>query len=71
VPLGRPPAADRTRMGTGRPDSAAHRGFVWGDVFEWVAGSARPWPGYGASVPGSLDRLPPAGSQGVLRGASG
>ncbi len=48
---------------------AVSRGFVWGDVFEWVAGSARPWPGYGTS-PGSLDRMPAPGSQGVLRGAS-
>ncbi len=49
--------------------TARHRGFIWGDVFEWVGGTARPWPGHAVS-PGSLDRLPPAGSQGVLRGAS-
>jgi formylglycine-generating enzyme required for sulfatase activity len=49
--------------------SATSRGFVWGDVFEWVAGSARPWPGYRTS-PGSLDPMPTHGSQGVLRGAS-
>lgn len=49
--------------------SARHRGFVWGDVFEWVAGSARPWPGH-AQTPGSLDRMPPPRTQGVLRGAS-
>jgi gamma-glutamyl hercynylcysteine S-oxide synthase len=23
----------------------ASRGFVWGDVSEWTAGRARPWPG--------------------------
>ncbi len=45
------------------------RGFAWGDVFEWVAGSARPWPGFEAGA-GALDRMPPPGSQGVLRGAS-
>ncbi len=45
------------------------RGFVWGDVFEWTAGSARAWPGH-AATPGSLDRLPVPGTQGVLRGAS-
>jgi gamma-glutamyl hercynylcysteine S-oxide synthase len=45
------------------------RGFAWGDVFEWVAGSARAWPGHHAS-PGTLDALPPPGTQGVLRGAS-
>jgi formylglycine-generating enzyme required for sulfatase activity len=51
--------------------TARHRGFVWGDVFEWVTGSARGWPGHGATpLPGSLDRLPPPGTQGVLRGAS-
>lgn len=50
--------------------TAASRGFVWGDVFEWVAGSARAWPGAGAPAPGSLDVIPPPGTQGVLRGAS-
>jgi gamma-glutamyl hercynylcysteine S-oxide synthase len=45
------------------------RGLVWGDVFEWVAGSARGWPGHRA-VPGTLDAIPAPGSQGVLRGAS-
>ncbi len=45
------------------------RGFVWGDVFEWVAGSARPWPGH-AATPGTLDPMPPPRTQGVLRGAS-
>ncbi len=49
--------------------SASARGFVWGDVFEWVAGSARGWPGHPGG-PGSLDRLPPPGTMGVLRGAS-
>jgi formylglycine-generating enzyme required for sulfatase activity len=47
------------------------RGFVWGDVFEWVAGSARAWPGGGAPPPGSLDAPPDDGARlGVLRGAS-
>lgn len=48
----------------------ASRGFAWGDVFEWVAGSARPWPGHDGPRPGSLDALPPPGTHGVLRGAS-
>lgn len=48
---------------------AGSRGFVWGDVFEWVAGSARGWPG-GSAGPGALDALPAPGTQGVLRGAS-
>ena len=50
--------------------TAASRGFVWGDIFEWVAGSARVWPGAGEPSPGSLDTIPPAGTQGVLRGGS-
>jgi formylglycine-generating enzyme required for sulfatase activity len=54
--------------------TGAGRGFVWGDVFEWVAGSARAWPGAGAAPPGTLDACPPAGtadlSRGILRGAS-
>lgn len=50
--------------------TAASRGFVWGDVFEWVAGSARAWPDAGAAGPACLDRIPPAGTMGVLRGAS-
>ena len=62
--------------------TAASRGFVWGDVFEWVAGSARAWPGAGGSPPGCPDPMPPPGcldllpapgmpaTQGVLRGAS-
>ena len=49
---------------------AAQQGLVWGDAFEWVAGSARPWPDAGAVAPGELDAPPPTGSQGVLRGAS-
>ena len=48
---------------------AAGRGFVWGDVFEWVAGSARAWPGAGDAAPGTLD-APPRPGEGVLRGAS-
>ena len=47
----------------------AGRGFVWGDVFEWVAGSACGWPGAGAPAPGCLDATTPAGF-GVLRGGS-
>jgi formylglycine-generating enzyme required for sulfatase activity len=50
--------------------TAASRGFVWGDVFEWVAGSARAWPEAGAAGPGCLDPIPPPGTMGVLRGAS-
>jgi formylglycine-generating enzyme required for sulfatase activity len=52
---------------------AASRGLVWGDVFEWVAGSARAWPGAGPAEAGCLDRIPAPGTepvQGVLRGSS-
>ena len=41
---------------------AAGRGFAWGEVLEWVAGSARAYPG---------GPPPPAGSERVLRGATG
>jgi iron(II)-dependent oxidoreductase len=60
VPLGRPPAADRARVGAAAL-SLQGRGFVWGDVFEWVAGSARPWPGQ-AGFAGSGDPFPAPGS---------
>ncbi|MDE2081566.1 MAG: SUMF1/EgtB/PvdO family nonheme iron enzyme [Burkholderiales bacterium] len=54
--------------------AGAGRGFVRGDVFEWVLGSARAWPGAAAPGPGALDEVPapgPApGAPGVLRGAS-
>ncbi len=53
--------------------TAGSRGFVWGDLLEWVAGSARPWPGH-VPVAGDFDPLPlplpGTGSHGVLRGAS-
>lgn len=41
--------------------AATGRGFVWGDVWEWVAGSARSLPGHDGSAP--------SGAR-VLRGAS-
>jgi formylglycine-generating enzyme required for sulfatase activity len=54
--------------------TGAGRGFIWGDVHEWVAGSARAWPGAGAAPPGTLDACPPAGTtdrtRGILRGAA-
>ncbi len=46
------------------------QGFVWGDVFEWVAGSARAWPGAGAPPAAALDAMPAGTGFGVLRGAS-
>ena len=49
--------------------TGAARGFVWGEVFEWVGGSARAWPGGPAQLPGFAP-APPLGSCGVLRGAS-
>ena len=47
----------------------AGRGFGWGEVFEWVAGSARGWPGHAAGAC-ALDPLPSPGACGVLRGGS-
>jgi gamma-glutamyl hercynylcysteine S-oxide synthase len=49
--------------------SGASRGFAWGDVFEWVAGSARGWPGHPGGLPGFAP-LPEPGRFGVLRGGS-
>ncbi len=49
---------------------AAGRGFAWGDVREWVAGSARPWPGAGPMPPAERDPLPAVPGVGVQRGAS-
>ncbi|MCY7315387.1 MAG: SUMF1/EgtB/PvdO family nonheme iron enzyme [Rubrivivax sp.] len=50
--------------------TAASRGFVWGDVLDWVAGSARARPGASwpippgtwdtlSAPPGTIDALPP------------
>ena len=49
--------------------TATSRGFVWGDVFEWVAGSARAWPDAPPVAPGCLDAVP-AWPAGVLRSGS-
>ncbi|MEK8050251.1 SUMF1/EgtB/PvdO family nonheme iron enzyme [Ideonella sp. DXS22W] len=43
--------------------TAVRRGFVWGELLEWTAGSARAWPG----APASLAIAP---GQRVLRGAT-
>ncbi len=47
----------------------ASRGFAFGDVFEWVGGSARHWSG-DESTPAGFSPPPPPGTMGVLRGAS-
>jgi ergothioneine biosynthesis protein EgtB len=47
----------------------AARGFVWGDVWEWAAGSARAWPGH-TEGPARIDSVPPARTHRTLRGAS-
>jgi iron(II)-dependent oxidoreductase len=53
--------------------AASARGFVWGEVLEWMADPAAPYPG-AQDGPAALDALPAAGSDGagwrVLRGAS-
>ncbi len=48
--------------------SAAGRGFVWGDVLEWVSDRAALWPGR-RPAPGEDEDLAVAGRR-VLRGAS-
>ncbi len=53
--------------------TAVRRGFAWGDVLEWVAGSARLFPGAEAAPPpGTLDVIEAASglTPGVLRGCS-
>jgi len=47
---------------------ASARGFTWGDAVEWVAGSARRYPG-AQDGPAALDALQPDTTR-VLRGAS-
>lgn len=52
---------------------AASRGFRWGDVWEWTAGTVRPWPGF-AAAPWTRytdwEAQPAFGRARVLRGAS-
>ena len=53
--------------------TAARRGFRWGEVHEWTAGTLRPWPGYRRdpwSAGGDFDPEPAFGQARVLRGAS-
>ncbi|RZI65849.1 SUMF1/EgtB/PvdO family nonheme iron enzyme [Variovorax guangxiensis] len=53
--------------------AGAHRGFHWGSVHEWTAGTLRPWPGYRVdpwSAGGVFDPAPAFGEARVLRGAS-
>jgi formylglycine-generating enzyme required for sulfatase activity len=49
--------------------TASARGFSWGDVQEWVAGSAR-WFGGQAGGPAALDAWPVASAVRVVRAAS-
>jgi ergothioneine biosynthesis protein EgtB len=52
---------------------AARRGFRWGDVREWTAGTLRPWAGYQPAAwaeKAELDAQPFFGAARVLRGAS-
>jgi ergothioneine biosynthesis protein EgtB len=48
------------------------RGFRWGEVREWMAGTLRPYPGFEAAAPGQPrdDLAADAGTRRVLRGAS-
>jgi formylglycine-generating enzyme required for sulfatase activity len=52
---------------------AARRGFRWGEVQEWTAGTLRPWTGFmpdAWTVQAELDAQPVFGQARVLRGAS-
>ena len=35
--------------------TAESRGYVWGELLEWVAGGARAWPGAGVVPPGHME----------------
>ncbi|MDA7417180.1 SUMF1/EgtB/PvdO family nonheme iron enzyme [Xenophilus arseniciresistens] len=53
--------------------TAARRGFIWGEVQEWVANRLQPWPGFAPdpwSAGTALDPQPAWGRARVLRGAS-
>jgi iron(II)-dependent oxidoreductase len=53
--------------------AAAGRGFRWGDVREWTAGTLRPWPGFVAdawTLGTDLEAAPNFGVAKVQRGAS-
>jgi len=52
---------------------AGRRGFRWGEVQEWTAGTLRPWPGFRAdpwSAGSEFEAQPAFGQARVLRGAS-
>lgn len=52
---------------------AGRRGFRWGDVKEWMAGSLRPWPGFQPDAwtqGGDFDATPLFGQARVQRGSS-
>jgi iron(II)-dependent oxidoreductase len=50
--------------------TAATRGFVWGDVHEWMLGSARPYPGGQVRPVSGFAPYRADGGQRVLRGSS-
>lgn len=50
--------------------TAVSRGFVWGDVWEWAAGTARAWPNADTGFPAGFSPVPPETPKRVLRGAS-
>lgn len=53
--------------------AGARRGFRWGEVREWTAGTLRPWPGFqpdGWAASAGMDAQAAFGLARVLRGAS-
>lgn len=53
--------------------AASRRGFRWGEVHEWTAGTLRPWPGFAPdnwTSQGDLAAAPVFGQARVRRGAS-
>ena len=73
MPLGGPPARHRGRVGDRRARARRSRGFRWGEVHEWTAGTLRPWPGFSPDAwtrHGDFEAEPLFGRARVLRGAS-
>jgi formylglycine-generating enzyme required for sulfatase activity len=50
--------------------TAVARGFVWGDVHEWMLGGAKPYPGGHAQQVAGFGVFRPGSGHRVLRGAS-